>query len=251
MASFGLLWFLATLAPVLNAHWVGLNVFAERYLYLPSEGFCWVVGCGLQRLWITASSRGPVFRRSLMTALASLAVLCVFRIVTRNRDWQNDVVFYTRTLAASPDAYPIQQNLGTSYAAKGNLEAAERAWREVLKFAPDNVTTLNNLGNLYLMQRRWWEAIGSYQRAIHADPTSAGSHLNLGNAYTLVGLWEDAELQLRAGLALAPRNSDGYAGLGVVYWRKRDRARAESAFQRALFLNPSDGRIHFLVAGFY
>ncbi|MFZ0962451.1 MAG: hypothetical protein WAO35_16255, partial [Terriglobia bacterium] len=43
-ASFGLLWLLVTLAPVLNAGWMGAYVFAERYGYLPSVGFCLVMG---------------------------------------------------------------------------------------------------------------------------------------------------------------------------------------------------------------
>ncbi len=50
-ASFAIVWFFATLAPVLNAHWVGTNVFTERYLYLPSVGVAWLVGLGVSKLW--------------------------------------------------------------------------------------------------------------------------------------------------------------------------------------------------------
>ncbi len=39
-AAFAFLWMGATLAPVLNARWMPASVFAERYLYLPSAGFC-------------------------------------------------------------------------------------------------------------------------------------------------------------------------------------------------------------------
>jgi hypothetical protein len=38
--SFAVLWVAVTLAPVLNARWMATNVFTERYLYLPSVGFC-------------------------------------------------------------------------------------------------------------------------------------------------------------------------------------------------------------------
>src|SRR5208337_1099917 len=58
-ASFALLWFFATLVPVLNAHWVGKNVFTERYLYLPSVGVAWLVGLGATKLWTRASARPP------------------------------------------------------------------------------------------------------------------------------------------------------------------------------------------------
>ena len=67
-ASFAIVWFFATLAPVLNAHWVGANVFTERYLYLPSVGVAWLVGLGASKLWsrAAAASRaaaGPGARR--------------------------------------------------------------------------------------------------------------------------------------------------------------------------------------------
>jgi hypothetical protein len=42
LVSFGLLWFFLNIAPVLNARLLGANVFTERYLYLPSLGFCWI-----------------------------------------------------------------------------------------------------------------------------------------------------------------------------------------------------------------
>src|SRR5208337_1096699 len=56
-ASFAILWFFATLAPILNAHWVGKNVFTERYLYLPSVGVAWLVGLGASKLWSRAAAR--------------------------------------------------------------------------------------------------------------------------------------------------------------------------------------------------
>ena len=44
------LWVFVSLIPVLNIFGVGRNVFTERYLYLPSIGFCLLVtdgaGCG-------------------------------------------------------------------------------------------------------------------------------------------------------------------------------------------------------------
>jgi len=44
--SFWVIWVALTLAPVLNARWMATNVFTERYLYLPSVGFCALVAGG-------------------------------------------------------------------------------------------------------------------------------------------------------------------------------------------------------------
>ena len=40
-ATFAILWFFVTLAPVLDARWMGVYV-PDRYLYIPSAGFCWL-----------------------------------------------------------------------------------------------------------------------------------------------------------------------------------------------------------------
>src|SRR6202011_5344114 len=41
--SFALVLLFLPLGPVLNARWMSSSVFAERYLYMPSVGFCWIL----------------------------------------------------------------------------------------------------------------------------------------------------------------------------------------------------------------
>ncbi len=61
IVSFALLWIFLLLGPVLNARWMPASVFGERYLYLPSLGFCWLVA------WAPCNSgagASPPFRGS-------------------------------------------------------------------------------------------------------------------------------------------------------------------------------------------
>ena len=85
LGSFAIVWFLATLAPVLNAYWVGENVFTERYLYLPSVGAAWLAGLGVSKLWSLAVRSAQ--RRALVLAGCVVGTLFAARIVVRNRDW--------------------------------------------------------------------------------------------------------------------------------------------------------------------
>ena len=144
-AAFGVVWFLATLAPVLNVRWMTSNAFAERYLYLASIGFCWMVGWGGIQAWKSLSARGNKGRFALPVAACVLAMLAVLRITTRNGDWRDNVTFYTATLAVSPGAYYIHNNLGTEYWNQGNIPAAEKEWREALRLAPASEYALHNL----------------------------------------------------------------------------------------------------------
>ena len=137
-ASFAILWFFATLAPVLNAHWVGTNVFTERYLYLPSVGVAWLVGFGASKLWCRAASR-PAQRRALALAGVTVGGLFAARIVIRNRDWNNDLVLYTRTLELSPDSDHHSKRPGRCLLARGRAGTRLRARGEGC--SPGNPTT--------------------------------------------------------------------------------------------------------------
>ena len=216
IASFGIIWFFATLAPVLNPQWMAANVFAERYLYLPSVGFCWIAGWGCLRLWMLASRRAR-WRRGLAVGLAAVAALAATRIVLRNRDWRNDVVLYTRTLAVSPDAYPIRNNLGTVYWMQGNVAAAEREWRATLEANPANAIVLNNLGLVMSKEKRFPEAVAFFRRAMRRKPNYTDPHLNLGSVLRQMGDDSQAELQLRAAVALSPLNTHARNALGQLY----------------------------------
>ena len=62
--SFALVWMGITLAPVMNARWMPAGVFAERYLYLPSVGFCWLLGCAAVWLWRASPTETSATRTS-------------------------------------------------------------------------------------------------------------------------------------------------------------------------------------------
>jgi Flp pilus assembly protein TadD len=237
--SFGLLWMLVTLAPVLNARWMPIAAFEERYLYLPSVGFCWLLGWGLLRLWVKASAHGAVWRRALATAFGLLAALCSLRIVTRNRDWRNNFTLYTNTLAACPDAYYIRRDLGSSYWQIGDVDSAEREWRETLKVAPQHSMTLESLGLLYLKKQRYPEAIEFFKKALEFGPSNAEAHLYLGVTYMDTHSPQLAEPELRTAVSLFPLNSNARNALGKLYMGEGRTGEAEEQFRRSIEIEPN------------
>lgn len=249
--AFGLIWLLLTLLPVLNANWVGENVFAERYLYLPSIGFCWLAAWAGLWLWNKAAATRPTWKTAYSLALGVIAILCVLRIVTRNRDWHDNFTFYSRTLAASPDAYLIRVDLGAAYDERGDTENAEHEWQEVLRSHPQNAVALADLGTLYSKQNLNALATEYLQRSVKADPQYADAHIQLGFVYLNLGKTDQAEAEFRSAMKIAPLNVSGYAGLANVYWKRGNAAKTEELFQQAEKVNPGDPRVHFALGEFY
>jgi tetratricopeptide (TPR) repeat protein len=277
-ASFGILWLLGTLAPVLNARWMGSYVLADRYLYLPSVGFCLLAGWAGATLWQAAWRRQGGWRWAVMAGASLLAVLCVLRIVTRIPDWRDDVTLVSRALAAEPDEFILHDALGDAYWMRGEGALAEHEWKEALCINPDFVRPINALGALCAKQGRYNEAAAYLQHAILLDPHDADAHLNLGAVYAETGSLDRAEEQFRAAVSLAPLNFAAHnvlgklyfdSGrlneaeeqfrtsldcdpnlaafdyLGYVYQRRGDSSRAEQAFKAALALNAADSHAHF------
>ena len=269
LVSFGWLWFFLNVAPVLNSRWLGPNVFAERYLYLPSIGLCWVAGWAILRIWNGAAAfvpgggparltRAPAAppppvekgssdpasklrnrRLVLAGALGVLAVLAFVRIVLRNRDWRNDETYYRVTLAAEPDAEGLRLNLGAIYWNHARPEAAEREWKRALAVMPDNALLLSNLGLACARKKQNDEAIAYFQRAMRLRPNYTDAHLNLGRLYAELGRKSDAELQLKTAVALAPLSVQARNEMGKFYFDAGRWQEAEAQFQASVVSIPN------------
>jgi protein O-mannosyl-transferase len=279
--SFGFVWFFVTLAPVLDIRYLAGNVFAERYLYLPSVGFCFLLGWAGVKFWKTLASRPRVWRYGLLSASCALGLLMVIRVVTRNRDWRSDEALYSQTLKVSPRATNVRENLGVVAWNHGRIDEAEKQWNIALKLNPNSPITLSNLGLVYARRKQYRRAERYFRQAMLHKPDYTDPHLNLGSMLMDRGRFEEAEWQLRAAVALSPLipschnmlgklylkerrpgaaatqflesvraepNFEGYDGLGEVYLRQRDLPRAKQAYVAAARINPYDSRAHFGLA---
>ena len=279
LLSFGLVWLFLTLGPVLNARWMPAGVFAERYLYLPSVGFCWIFAWAAVALW--QANISPFLRplsRLVPYLLAGIALLCGMKTVARNRDWRSEQTLFQRTLATQADASMIRSNLGAIYFNRGETAKAEHEWLQALAAGPNDVFALNNLGLLRERQYRYSESLDYFARALRARPAYTVAHLNLAETFAAMGRAAEADWQYRIATALSPlstraHNSYGnfliqqgrtndaltefersvrvdptaeaLSRLGEIYLERKDYARAELAFRRAIGINPFDSKAHF------
>jgi tetratricopeptide (TPR) repeat protein len=284
LVSFALLFFFLNLAPVLNAHWMAANVFTERYLYLPSVGFCWVLGWAGTTLWEAATRHSAWWRGLVIVSALAIAALCTLKIVRRNRDWHDNETLYKATLGLQPDAYIIHINLAAIYLDRDDFKNAERELREADRVAPDYPLILYNFGLLNLKLKRYDEALGYLIRSILKNPNEPQPHLYLAQAYEQTGQAEFAEKEYLTAIRLSPlsqrahaglgefyfdqrrfpeaesqfqeslravKTLNGYWGLGLVYWREGKYSEAEHVFQEAEALAPSSARAHIMLGLLY
>lgn len=241
-AAFSLLWTGVTLAPVLNARWMASNVLAERYLFLPSVGFCWIVAWGGVWLWDWAALH-PRFTRWLRPALAvllcALSALGCARIISRNAVWRDDFTLYTDTLRSNPEAHVIRHNLGAVYFENSDYSRAQREWEAALSGKPDNVVTMNSLGMLYARQGRPADAEAMYLRAIAAKPLWGPPHAGYGLLLQKAADMPRALAELQTAVRLSPLNPFVRRYYGEALLQTGDLLGAEFQLEKAVELQPS------------
>jgi Tfp pilus assembly protein PilF len=247
-AAFCILWIGFTLAPVLNARWMAANVFTERYLYLPSVGFCWLAAwCGVQ-LWDARMEPARWLRPVLAAVLVAVCGLCVAQVIPRNRVWSDDLTLYTSTLETNPDAHVIRNNLAAIYYDRGDLVRAGREWELALEGKPDNVVTMNALAMLYTQRGRYSEARTMVQRAIAAKPLWGPVHYNYGLLLQKENEPDKAMAEFKLAVELSPLDATARRCYGEALLGNGRLNEAEVELNRSVELESTLPALHDLAA---
>jgi len=248
--TFLVLWIALTLAPSLTiVTKLPSAPIAERYLYIPSVGFCLLVGLGGAKL--LAAVRGRLSR-----ALCSAAVLLVlatgaWATVQRNAVWRTNLRLWEDTAARNTtDGLPVR-SLANAYLERGDAQRAGELFRQALQRRNDaggQFNIHNNLGTLAMQQQRLDEAEQHYRTALGINPQAPDCLYNLAlialtravaTEATHNAAWHhDQALQAQHLFEQAGRSSpldpDIVVGLGQTLSALGDSSGARAQFEHAL-----------------
>ncbi|MBM4056497.1 MAG: tetratricopeptide repeat protein [Planctomycetes bacterium] len=236
--TFSILWIFITLIPVMNIIPIG-NIMAERYLYLPSFGFCLFAGI----LILKIHARVPKAYHPLVNAcFAAIFILSLAHTIRHNRVWFDKqalwyyTVFntscsfnahnnlgkeyyekglldkaieeYTIALSKASEvryAYPIAHyNLGIAYDEKGMYDASIQAYRNALRIEPKNGDTHNNLAITLFKDGQVDLAIEEFRAAITQDSDNPTYHDNLAKLYDKINMPNEAKTERDMAHRLKP-----------------------------------------------
>jgi len=282
--TFALFWMCLTIAPALNVRYMGANVLAERYLYLPSVGFSWLLAGAIWWWWRRPHPWMRQLRWALGASVVIVALLACRTIVARNRDWKDDRTLVVRTLEVRPDSPNMLNDLGLMKWYDGDHDEAERQWQLALSYKPDTVEVLANLGFARLEEKRYEEAIPYLQKAIQLKPLFATPHIHLARVYAAESRNADAENEFRRAVDIYSMNPDArkawgqyyldagrlseaeqqflvsvsvapdieaWSALGVIYNRQHSNDKAEDAWRHVLSFESFNAQAHLSLGRIY
>ena len=178
VTTFLLVWIGLTLAPSLTiVAKIPAAPVAERYLYLPSVGFCLLVGYGAAAL---IARLGTAIVVAMMAVLITAAAIAT---IERNSVWRSNLSLWADTTAKNTtDGLPAR-SLGAVYFEQGDRARALQYFRLAQQRRNDQqgqFVLYNNLGSLALAEKRLDEAEQHYRTALALNPRAPDTLFNLG-----------------------------------------------------------------------
>lgn len=119
----------------------------------------------------------------------------------------------------------------------GDLETAERLYRQLLDAAPEHAACLSNLASI-VARRAPDEAERLYHRAVEIEPGLIDAHFNLGNLYRRAGRPRDAVAAYEEALRINPDAPALLVNLGLAVGDCGVWPRAVECFARAATVAP-------------
>ncbi|HRD64908.1 MAG TPA: tetratricopeptide repeat protein [Candidatus Competibacter sp.] len=155
-----------------------------------------------------------------------------------------------RNLASRTGSKAAAESLGQAIGLQqqGQLDAAERLYRQILRQNPEQVDALHFLGVLAAQRGRYPEAVDLIRRALVLNPKYADACNNLGNVLAAMERLDEAAEAYRRAIDLAPGNASAHCNLGAMLRRTGRFAEAEVACRQAIALNPRLAEAHFNLA---
>lgn len=157
---------------------------------------------------------------------------------------QESIAAYRKSVAAKPDIFESNLNLGLMLAKTGQPDA-----EQFLRTA----TNLKPTANVDEGHARAWlslahvledskpdQAIEAYRQAAGLEPKNPEPHLSAGLLLEKENHFADAEQEYKQALLLDPNSSDALTGLANIYMREQSFADADPILRKLIAMHPEN-----------
>lgn len=231
---FGLAFFLISISMYLNLVKPAVGIIAERFVYIPSLGFCIVIGwllLKLSKVNLKTGSEGtfPHLTPVFYGISGLLLIAATLTILTRNNDWKDLQTLLKTDLEVAPNSVKL------------NMLLANNIFKTV------TTKTLDDQKKDSLLD----QSVFYYLQALETYPHHIPAHNNLGVLYNLKGNLEKShEHLLKASEGPSP-DAQAFFNLALSYHARGDFSNAIENLEKAQNLNKNDFQINYNLMNIY
>jgi protein O-mannosyl-transferase len=249
--TFSIWFYLITLSIVSNIVFpIGTNM-SERFMFMPSVGFCLLIAHVLYKIF-----KNGKYVLGLSTIFSLLFSVKTF---TRNQVWKDDFTLFTNDVKTSKNSAKILNAAGGTLTTKAETETdslkkiqylteAIGYLEQAKKVHPTYANPLQIGGNAHYYLKNYDKAIAEYTKAIALQPNNVELPKNLAVIYRDAGRYNGEKLNdinkakkyLTQSYSLNSSDAETIRLLGISYGMSGDHAQALQYFQKFIVLDPNN-----------
>lgn len=238
--AFGIFFFFITIALTSNIFFLIGATMADRFLFVPSLGFCIAAVYLIYRYW------GAKQKQQVM-AYALVPVLLIFgyRTYARNQAWVNDYTLFTHDVNAAPGSARVHYNAATALLGPAMnevdeakkmalLDAVIRELEMAAQLDSNYVQVYNNMGVAYYHRKLYDQSIHASRKVLQLNPSDVSVLNNLADAYFTGNYFDSAIVYLQKSIDAGTANSNTYNKLGNSFFSLKKYDHAIDVFQQGI-----------------
>lgn len=239
---FGAGFFVACLILVLQLFPVGPNIMAERYSYLSSIGFFYVVAYYFHQFTQKkASLKTPAY-----AMLAGYSLFLCVATYQRCDVWKDSMTLWTNVLDQFPYVGTALNNRGNVYGKElGDLDKAMENFNASILYEPTYENAYANRGIVYCLRGQFDLAIQDFNKAVELKPGYFDALFNRGIAFSQTNQFDKALADFNTLIKTNPEDARLYSHRGWAYVQKQMLNDGLADFNKALSLDPGFAEAYY------
>jgi len=215
-----------------------INIVADRFMYLPSLGFCLLIGFFIKEVSRQARAKGRLVLRSLFYMLIIFYSLLLSKTFLQNYVWEDSFSLWSNIIRHNPQTAFAYYNKAKVYEFIRDFDSALEDYNKSIEINPGFVESYHDRGNIYQMKGQYDLALADFNKAVELNPCLSTTYTNRGNLYYA---WEKEDLAIQDythALTLQPKDIFTLSNRGVVYQSQGEYDLALADFNRMLEMAP-------------
>jgi len=261
--SYSILFFAITFSLVSNIIFPIGTTMTERFIFIPSLGFCFIVAYYINKLaspTLSKSSSNKTDKETIpgisilknKTCLFILVVLTglySIKTIARNMDWKDNMSLFTADVVTSPNSANLNKDIGNSLVDAGKLitnkkhqadtfNLAKPYLKKAMKIYSGYTDAYRLLGFIYYMENKFDSAFYYNAGGLKVKPDDAELNYNQGKVLDKQKKYDEAIKVLNHAIEINPKYEGAYFNLALSYTNKGDGDKGLEYFKKVIELNP-------------
>jgi protein O-mannosyl-transferase len=229
--AFGIGWYLATVAMVLQWIPVGAAIMSDRYTYVSYFGLFFVLGMAVSAAHGKRRRLGTV----LWTSMAAFSLFLYARTVRQVEVWRNSGTLWSAVIRVDPNVPLAYVNRGLWHGNSGHIPEALSDLQTARRLGARRADLFEGLGNAFGTLGRRDSALAMFDEALRIDPGYPGAYYNRGITLLMAARPRDALADLDRALQLTPLKFAAIQGTrGYALMQLGNYPEATTAFSQAV-----------------